>query len=189
MTAMETSVSKKNNMGYLGCASIALLFAISSANLPIEHRNINQPQQVEIFSSQSSGIYAYNVGDNIISYYTEGYMLNTQLEENILRINEIKELPDNWNGYGAKRFSEKIISHVTNIIYNLPNQPDIYPTAQESIQLEFNNELGDYLEFEIFENETINKFILKQNGISEKYENISKDTMSRDIEAFYEQHF
>ncbi|KJE25644.1 hypothetical protein LG52_3208 [Geobacillus kaustophilus] len=38
------------------------------------------------------------------------------------------------------------------MIHTVIKQPKLFPTARDSIQLEFEKENGDYLEFELFEN-------------------------------------
>ena len=73
------------------------------------------------------------------------------IEANI-RLNDIAELEDNWNGHGAKAFSEGLINRCRKILNELVEEPFIAPTAGGSIQFEYEKENGDYLEFEIFEN-------------------------------------
>lgn len=61
----------------------------------------------------------------------------------------IIELKDNWNGYGAKSFNKSFVERCRNIIKGLDKEPFIAPTANNTIQLEYENENG-YLEFEIY---------------------------------------
>ena len=69
------------------------------------------------------------------------------LEENLIKLDSFKELKKDWNGYGAEPFNEEHIEKVKFLVSLLKIQPDIYPTARNSIQLEFGyNEL----EYEIF---------------------------------------
>ena len=109
------------------------------------------------------------------------------LRESLVRLEEIKSLKHNWNGYGAKPFSTSMISQIEKIIRNLSKQPEIYPTAQSSIQLEYNNENGDYLEFEIFDDGKINQFLLKSNGEAISQKGIPQNTLNKVIESFYGQ--
>lgn len=83
--------------------------------------------------------------------------MNT-LENNLIVLNDISLLEKNWNHNNAPAFSSELIQRVKRIIKKLKNQPDIFPTAEESIQLEYTNNNGDYLEYEIFEDGHIQKF-------------------------------
>lgn len=72
------------------------------------------------------------------------------------KIDEISNLPNNWNGYGADKFTEKVITRskfILSIIESIGIGFDIFPTGRNSIQFEFYNDRNEYLELEIFESE------------------------------------
>lgn len=71
---------------------------------------------------------------------------------NIRKLKEISELEYNWNGNSAAPFSSLLIGNSFNIINTIIRQPDLFPTARNSIQIEYEKADGSYLEFEIFEN-------------------------------------
>lgn len=73
------------------------------------------------------------------------------LQKNYQVIESIKKLEENWNDNHANPFSPNLIRKVAGIISVLKVQPQIFPTARNSIQLEYEKENGDYLEFEIYE--------------------------------------
>lgn len=82
---------------------------------------------------------------------------NLELEKKFLRLNvdilsEIGELQDNWNNYGAQKFNQELIFKCLRIINstNLKFQPEIFPTANQSIQFEYEPDDQHYLEVEIF---------------------------------------
>lgn len=56
----------------------------------------------------------------------------------------------NWNGYDAEPISDKLIYFVKNLIFELDIIPEIFPVADGSIQLEYDQD-GKYLEFQIYE--------------------------------------
>lgn len=72
--------------------------------------------------------------------------------ENLEKIESFRNLGDNWNGYGAVKFSDLVIDKAISALYFLEKQPDVFPTGRNSIQFEYEKPDGDYLEFEIFEN-------------------------------------
>lgn len=99
--------------------------------------------------------------------------MNSEKDKLLNRINEFLLLENNWNGYGASKFNTTVINKVRNIIYSLHRIPEVYPTGRDSIQVQFEKNNGDYLEFEVFENEIIclriigeneNEFTLKTNN-------------------------
>lgn len=71
-------------------------------------------------------------------------------ECNLVRLDQIAELQNDWNGYGGKSFPQELIEKCKVIISALDHQPQIFPTGRQSIQLQY--ELADrsYLEFEVF---------------------------------------
>ncbi len=73
------------------------------------------------------------------------------LNDSLLTLKEIAELPDNWNDNRASRFSDKLIELAKDIVNCLPVQPYIVPTARNSIQFEFETCNKEYLEFELFD--------------------------------------
>lgn len=66
---------------------------------------------------------------------------------------DILQLKDNWNGNGAKSFNRNFILNCKNICLLLKKEPKVFPTACDSIQLEYENG-KNYLGFEIFEDIT-----------------------------------
>lgn len=70
----------------------------------------------------------------------------------LIRLENISALEANWNNYGAPPITTSIIKKATSYLFELEKKPDIVPTGKNSIQFEFENDGGDYLEIEIFEN-------------------------------------
>jgi len=70
---------------------------------------------------------------------------------NITKLYEYSQLGDDWDSEGAKPFSTELIYLAWGKILNLEIQPKVSPTMRESIQLEYEKDNGDYLEFEIYE--------------------------------------
>ena len=72
------------------------------------------------------------------------------LQRNLSKLKDFLTLSEDWNGSGALPFTQELISLVQALILKLNPQPEIFPTGRNSIQLEYERENGDYLEFEIF---------------------------------------
>ena len=84
-----------------------------------------------------------------------GLIMKPDIAKSLSRLNDIRKLPDDWNGYGARACTDTLVYKCERIINLLSIQPSIYPTGRNSIQFQY--ELGDksYLELEIFEDRTL----------------------------------
>lgn len=71
------------------------------------------------------------------------------------KINKFSKLEDNWNNNGCKKFSNKVIKNALllnkYLYFTEDSKPEIFPTACNSIQIEYETE-NNYLEIEIKEN-------------------------------------
>ena len=73
----------------------------------------------------------------------------TVREENKEKLKVIRSLKDNWNGNGAPAFPEQIIARADALIDALLIQPELFPTALQTIQFEYDNSRRDHMEIEI----------------------------------------
>lgn len=72
-------------------------------------------------------------------------------EENLDKIRKMSLFEDNWNGAGAKAFSEKAIKRFVSVVESLDVQPEIAPTGRNSLYMEYRKKDGSLLSFEIKE--------------------------------------
>lgn len=114
---------------------------------------------------------------NIINEADDKKML-----ENLKILDGFKTLQKGWNDNNAEPFDLQLIQKVKSIISIISPQPDVFPTACNSIQLEYEMENGNYLEFEIF-TDNIKAFQIIDG--KESTVNIIKDDISKHIEKFY----
>lgn len=99
------------------------------------------------------------------------------LQENLRKLNDIKNLKDNWNGYNAKSIPKEIIEKTKKIITNLSYQPFLAPTGRETIQIEFELTDASYLGFEIFKNKITMLYVPQRdykNAIEKPLKNENK---------------
>ena len=70
----------------------------------------------------------------------------------LAKLSEIERLTSvkNWNGNDADPISKEVYNRARDVLLRLINQPFIALTANDSIQLEYHNDDGAYLEFEVF---------------------------------------
>ena len=115
-----------------------------------------------------------------------GIVLNDELLFSLRRLSEISSLKDGWDGNGASAFSTKLIEKVNRILLFLDVQPEVFPTADDSIQLEYDGPNKSYLEFQIFETGDVEVFCINRDG-SEKEWSIKSDIKSLNgvVKDFY----
>ena len=106
------------------------------------------------------------------------------LAKSLICIDEIGNLKENWNQNGAPSFSKEQLETMRKIVYTLDIQPFIAPTAKGTIQFEYENEEGDYLEFELYPDMKIKKFTYTKQGESIT-EYITIEKVSDIVDSFY----
>ena len=131
-------------------------------------------------SEHESGISRLNITSGGIVEMPFEYHKNNEI------LDQIASLKNNWNDNGAEAFSKEIIQRSRDLITTLDRQPMIFPTANDSIQFEYEKENGDYLEFELFEN---GKCKLFHQSPDEKYDRrfIDPENMNAEVNRFYGQ--
>ena len=142
---------------------IAALVSANSTPLkiPVSPNAIALPYVTTNFISD----FRYN--GNISISWDGVSVMTPEIVNSLLRLEEIEELEDDWNGNGASSFSPKLVSMARELVYTLSIQPIILPTGRDSIQMEYENACGDYLEFELFENGRLKMFMYTFDGVAE----------------------
>lgn len=99
--------------------------------------------------------------------------------------NSIIELKENWNGYGADPFKKDFVEQCRTVVKGLNREPFVAPTANNSIQIEYEDKNG-YLEIELFENKA-NVFKMSPNGDTLNFILLQVDSESLNfiIDSFY----
>ena len=91
---------------------------------------------------------------------------------NLRKLKKIQSMKDNWNGNGAPAIPVSLIKKVTKLVNELEIQPEIFPTALGTIQLEYDNSRRDHMEIEIGLSDIAEIFIVSFSG-EEKEESIA----------------
>lgn len=92
---------------------------------------------------------------------------------NLDKLNNIGKLKPGWNGYGAPSIEEGIINQAKLIVAQLKMQPEIFPTGRGTVQMEYHQNDGTYLEFELFTDKITVLYIGKGD-----IENAKEDVLS-----------
>lgn len=64
---------------------------------------------------------------------------------------------------------DKVLLNAVEVLKQLPGQPDIFPTFRDSVQFEYEEPDGEYLEFEVFEDK-IGVFSITSNGKEKEFQ-------------------
>ncbi len=146
-----------------------------------------------VFVSNISPSHVLNISMNDYNCITNSKTGDINLEEtkmkrNLNKLDAFYHLSDNWNGNGAAPLPSCIIENMKDIIMSLKHQPDIFPTACDSIQFEYEKGSGEYLEFELSENNTLKVFEIDKLGNENQYF-IKPDALNINevVNKFYEQ--
>ena len=156
-------------------AAVSILFSFSAPS-PVFEVEHNRPIVANSISRE------YFNSNNIL--FLSNDIISNKKIESLARLVEIGGLQDNWNGNGASHFSNELLDFAKGIILDLSIQPAIFPTARDSIQLEYENNLGDYLEFELFNNKKVTMFSFNHIGTTENTA-ISCEEINELVGRFY----
>ena len=121
---------------------------------------------------------------NFVHIESGGARMSKEYYDNHRVLNEIAALPYNWNDNGADAFSPELIQRSRHLIERLQRQPMIFPTANDSIQFEYEKDNGDYLEFELFENGKCKLFHCDADNKSER-RFINDADINKEVNQFY----
>lgn len=83
--------------------------------------------------------------------------------DNFQKLKMISELKENWNQNGSHAFPKALIEKVGAILEGLQIQPELFPTALCTIQLEYDNSRRDHMEIEIGESDIAEVFVSLHN--------------------------
>ena len=110
-----------------------------------------------------------------------------ELSDNIEKVNRIGRLEFNWNGNNAEPFARRHLDKVRVLLMHLERQPEVFPTAADSIQLEYDGENGAYLEFQIYEDDNADVFCVDKQGAEMEWQVALNDNVINSIvRKFYE---
>lgn len=133
-----------------------------------------------IFASSGGGFYPDN---NLISDIEPKNMMESvvsstrpnnpnrfsldKLKMNKYKLESLKRLTTNWNGYSGKPINSSLIDMTIGLLTELDYQPKIFPTGRGSIQIEYQQN-ENYIEIEVTENE--NYVFLVKGGKENTFE-------------------
>lgn len=192
----NTNISKVYST-LVGSIIVTTIVVIGNGNVSVEN-NYNHTGQIVCRYDEKMDVYSSFSVEPCISFNVPGYsntecssgvekvIISEEKLENLKKIETISLLQDDWNGNGAKSFSAGLISKVRNMIMRLPIQPEVFPTACESVQLEYDKADGSHMEIEITEGEDAEVFLIDGMGC-ENLINIkaSIEAINKVVEEFY----
>lgn len=102
------------------------------------------------------------------------------------KLNRIEALGDNWNGYGAVPISKELVKEAKRITKALRMIPQVYPTADGTLQFEYEKKDGSYLEISLSDSETVGVFEISKDKTEKEYQ-IEKTVSAIDgiVKNFY----
>lgn len=200
MTAKQLPSQSINKVYSTLVSSALAISVIVMGNEAVSIGNsIGYPEQVVNCQNEKTNVYTSFISVPCISLNIYGYSNNENLSssvkkviiseeklENLKKLETIASLQDDWNANGAKAFPNSLISKARNIIVLLEIQPEIFPTACGSLQLEYDKQDGSHMEIEITENKDAEIFLVDNKG-RENIISIQSDAkeINRAVNDFY----
>lgn len=193
----NTSISRGYST-FVGSVLVTSILIMGNGAVTIGH-NYDCSGQIVSYFNEKANIYTSFTTEPCISFNVPGYSnnkniisgidkvtVNEEKLQNIKKLETIAVLQDNWNANDAKGFSASLISKVQNIIVFLEIQPEVFPTACESIQLEYDKQDGSHMEIELTEGENAEVFVVDSMGC-ESIRNIraSIEEINKVVSDFY----
>lgn len=113
--------------------------------------------------------------------------MNSELKENTRLLAELASLTDDWDQCGAMAISKSIVNRILLLLPKLDRQPDLFPTPDGTIQLEYAIAPNKHLNIEILSDTsmTIFEMFADRSATKDKYELDYRLINSR-VKEFYE---
>lgn len=180
----RVSTSNIRALGAGVCVAFFLSYALSSGVVVTPKKCAVSIGQYSISTNSAPSMVYDNGSITVFSTDLDGAAtMNWALNKNYQVLDEIASLKRDWNGNGANAFSEALVSKCRKILNGLRVQPDIFPTAQDSIQFEWNRTQGDYLEIELFEDGSCQLYLQRVDG-SWKLDEIDSAEIGEKLDGF-----
>lgn len=122
----------------------------------------------ELYPAWNVPVSAFKTPANVFGFVyspSAGSVQGEAKRANLAKLDEIAALKENWNGYGAAPFSSGLLARARSLIASLPIQPEVFPTADDSIQIEFDGPERSYLEIQITEGAEYDALRIDRQGL------------------------
>lgn len=144
------------------------------------------PHQPTSYEMKESGITYSISGYTYINSIRGGIFIKNKNIECLKKLDVIATLKYNWDGNGANPFPSEFIAKVREIVLMLEKQPELFPTACETIQLEYDKPDGAHLEIEIFDDNNAELYILEADGTEvNKMISVNAFEFNKAVNEFY----
>lgn len=160
---------------------------IESHNLSLRHSSSPKGQRRNEKYHLQHRIKYSTLGYNL---YEINYAYNNDMDrEKLYSLNKLKQiatLGNGWNGKNAKAFDKSFLSRATALILSLSHQPEIFPTACDSIQIEYEKDDGSYLEIELTNHDSCNIFEIDSMGQESEFSRpMNVEAINKVVNSFY----
>lgn len=128
------------------------------------------------------------VESGVINLYGDDLSPIRGQSESMRRLDRLSELRAGWDGYDAQPVSAVAIANAREILYRLSRQPEIFPTGRGTVQMEYELDNLDYLEYEIGD-EVVTRFLSRSDGTAQTctypVQRALPDMIAKEVEAFH----
>lgn len=192
---METKVRNS-----IACSVVVSVLFLGANSAEVSEKYIQEQPMLSSTQEEIGNIEPYTmfVGNEGIVVDYKGYNDTNQNKDGINqmvmnddklatynKLMDIASLEDNWNQNGAYAFSKDFIDETWELLVQLPIQPEVFPTAGGTLQIEYDKENGEHLEIE-FGELTVGEAYLVGLETEEEFDvDINVASLSKVVEEFY----
>ena len=131
------------------------------------------------FDFNNSDVNAYNA--------LEVECMSPEIKENLEIINSFFKLKDNWDDFDALAPRADAIQLARKLICRLNIQPEVFPTPDGGVQIEYVGKNKEHLNIEILSKNKVNVFeMISLKDFNKTTISYNIDEINRRIESFYD---
>ncbi len=166
-----------NNLAF-AFSSSAMAFVVGVGTMP-QTSTIEPPVE----SYQLVNEKAVYVAEQTASSEVEREVMILRLigVDNYLRLQEISQFAEGWDGYTAQPIPQEVISRTKELLMMLPDGAKIFPTGRSTIQIEYHKDVNNYFEVEI---STSDYELYCVTGDDEYEDNVPENEIVDRVKAF-----
>lgn len=173
-----TAPSVRRFLSILACA------AFSFNGLPTSNSSYCLTPYVNIVPAPDSSMNDWELKYNGGSITVMGSCEMSCNMKSIAKLRSFLNLPDNWNGYGARPFSKGYVKYAEYLLRRIPYTAEVFPIPDGRVQFEFDKDDGAYLEFEINDDYSIGVLEMHPDKPDREFTSTPEDLI-RIVTEFY----
>ncbi len=185
---IQHGLTYNSSIGYSHADDCIVSF-VTSNNTSVSERIRNNFSISSSDAVMSNESVSEGINDTLSSYSIVGCdeQMSKEYNDNVRILLDIAKLEENWDGYGALPIPQNIITCVLMLLSKLERQPDIFPTPDGTLQLEYAVLPNRHLNIEFLSDTSMSIFeMLEDRSATESTHDVNIQTINLRVKKFYE---